>query len=444
MDVLSRGSSGSKPGQDGFTLAELLVAMLLIGIVFAGAASALINLTRASLNNERRVQATALAMELHEAFQAMPWGDAVMYDEEVAALSDFVELETLDGSSTWNGDPLATISESCDNAERGCEWLDIVTVDGRDYEIYRVITWVDRAAGSEEAIKRLITIVRWDVFGRSVEQRLDSERAGTFIDLGIDPEATPTFDVVPSSVQVDADGHIEMPFRLDAVFPSEMSPMVQNVQATLATEDGTTITVGLTPVLLAETVRRYTFTPPYTDDDGTEVSFPVGTQLVELSYAYDGQDQAMDTPLTFVGPTPPEDGDDLAPGAYGGTIDSAIATRALVDVRRVGNSGAYRLCQDLTVQAFTSGVVPENGDTVNALFNPTTGPTDVRLDHQGSGTYRHTWAAGSPSPWQPTAGVQITETFRISARDGLSTPAQESNVKDVVVDFRLTEGNQCP
>jgi len=442
VDVVSRGSHDRNADQGGFTLAELLVAMLIIGIVFAGAASALINLTKASVNNERRVQATALAMELHEAFQAMPWGDAVLYEEEVAALSGLAEMS--EDGATWNDSPIVTIDESCSNAERGCEWLDAVTVDGRDYRVQRVITWAERAAGSDEAIKRFTTIVRWDVLGRPVKQRLDSERAGTFIDLGIDPEATPTFDVVPSSVQVDADGHIEMSFRLDAVFPSQMSPLVQEVRATLKTEGGSTITVDLKPVLLAETVRRYTFTPPYTDDSGEEVSFPIGTQLVALSYVYDGQPQDMDTPLTFVAPTAPDDGDDTSNGLYAGTIDSATATSPLVDVRRIGNSSNYELCQPLTIQASTTGVTETNGDTVNALFNPTTGPTDVRLGHQGSGLYTHTWAAGSASPWQPLPDVQIEETFRISARDGLSTPAQESNVKDVVVKFRLTGGNQCP
>jgi len=440
VDVVSRGRHDRNADQGGFTLAELLVAMLIIGILFAGAASALINLTRASLNNERRVQATALAMELHEAFQAMPWGDAVLYEEEAAALSGLDEIG--EDGTTWNGSALVTIDESCSNAERGCEWLDIVTVDGRDYQVQRVITWAERAASSDEAIKRFTTIVRWDVLGRSVEQRLDSERAGTFIDLGIDPEATPTFDVVPSSVQLDTDGHIEMSFRLDAVFPSQMSPQVNNVQATLQTDGGPSITVDLKPVLLAETVRRYTFTPPYTDDSGVEVSFPVGTQLVTLSYSYEGQTQEMDTPLTFVGP--PEGGDDPTPGDYTGTIDSATATPTLVDVRPVGNSGEYRLCQSLKIQAFTTDVDAANGDTVSALFNPTTGPTDVRLEDNGSGLYSHTWAAGSTSPWQPPAGVLITETFRISARDGLSTPAQESNVADVEVNFRLTEGNKCP
>jgi type II secretory pathway pseudopilin PulG len=63
----------------------MLVAMLILGVLFAGAAGALISFSQASVNNERRVQSTALLNRLHEELQALHWDNAVLYDEELAA-----------------------------------------------------------------------------------------------------------------------------------------------------------------------------------------------------------------------------------------------------------------------------------------------------------------------------------------------------------------------
>lgn len=443
MGVGTVGGSTRRSGEGAFTLAEMLVALLLVGIVFAGAASALINLSRASVSNERRVQATALMTELHESFQAMPWEAALMYPEEVDELSALDGYAVVDGTPTYEGQPIALFDGDCDPAE-ACRWEEIphpfetVTVDGRGYEVFRIITEVDRAGGSSEAIRRLTTLVRFEALGRWVDQQIDSERAATSEELGLPPEGGPSFNIAPSTVPIDADGLLLASVRLDAVFPPEMSTSVQNITATLEASGGALVLDEFQPVLLAEMVRRYTLEGDL-EQGGSPVAFSPGTQNVGWSYEYGGEVFTATTPVTF-------EHDPLAPpSGFDGQIDAVELVAGPLRVARQGggNSKSYTLCDPLTVSVYASNVDPDQGDQVRAEYTPDDGSaTSVELVPQGAGRFAHTFAAGTPSHWWPSdAGT--TEVFVISARGG-GDPPPTSPAEELTVDFQLLEGNNCP
>ena len=423
----------------------MLVALLLVGIIFAAAASALINLSRASVANERRVQATALMTELHESFQAMSWDAALLYPEEVDQLDPLDEYDVVDGAPSFEGQPIALFDGDCDPSEE-CRWdevprpFEIVTVDGRDYEVYRIVTEVDRAGTSEAEIKRLTTFVRFSVLGRWVEQQLDSERAATSAEIGLPPDGGPSFNIIPSTVPIDADGRHTASVRLDAVFPSAMSPSVQNVTATLQTKTGELVLDDFEPVLLAEMVRRYVLAVGHVEA-GIPVEFPTGTQNVVWTYEYQSQGFTATTPLTF-------EHDPLAgPSDFDGRIDSVIPTAGPIRVARQGGGSStnYSLCDDLTVGVFASNVEQEDGDQVRAEYTPDDGSaTSVELLPKGGGLYSHTFAAGSPSHWWPPQNGTTTEVFVISARGGLETPPPNSPSMELTVQFQLLGGNKCP
>lgn len=440
MGVGTVGAGARRSDEGAFTLTEMLVALLLLGVIFSAGASALINLSRASVSNERRVQATALMTELHESFQAMPWEAALLYPEEVDELSALDGYDLVDGTPTYEGQPIALFDGDCDPADL-CRWeeinrpFEIVTVDGRDYEVFRVVTEVDRAGGSD-GIRRLTTLVRFESLGRWVDQQIDSERAATSTELGLPPEGGPSFNIVPSTVPIDADGSLLASVRFDAVFPPEMSTLVQNVAATLETDGGALVLDDFQPVLLAEIVRRYTL------ETGAPATFTPGTQNVVWAYDYAGETFTATTPLTF-------DHDPLAaPSTFDGQIDTVeLVAGPLRVVRQGGGSSTnYTLCDPLTVAVNASNVDPDQNDQVRAEYTPDDGPaTSVELLPQGADRFAHTFKAGAPSHWWPPSETEnTTEVFVISARGGVETPAPISEPKELTVEFQLLGVSECP
>ena len=416
----------------GLTLAEMLVAMVIIGVLFAGAAAALINLSAVSVNNERRVQATAMMTEIHERFQSLPWGEAVLYEEEIGDLAEVGDLDA--DALEWNDLQLATIESDCDLDEAGCRLevipraKETVELDGREYRIYRIVTWADTASGAEEVVKRLTTIVEWDVMGRTLTEQLDSERAALSDDLGIDPTMTVAFDPLPSSVPLDDEERNAEGFRFDAVFPSEITNHVADVEATFPTLDGD-VTVDLSQIALNPKIHRA--------EIGTgDHRFEEGTQLVELTYWHDGETHTLDSPITFV----PHDEVEPPDEDFEARVNSVHRNRSEVLIGQQGNSGKWQFCEDLRISANVSDL--EDGDHVRAFFNAA-GSDSVPFSHDSGATWHRVWREGDDSPWVPsTNSPGMEDTFRIFVRGGTGTPAPESNVREISVTFRrATAGN---
>jgi prepilin-type N-terminal cleavage/methylation domain-containing protein len=199
----------------GVTLIELLIAMLLLGVILSAAASSLIQFGRTGADNERRVQATALITRLHEELQALPWQDAVLYEDDVQALFDdgfdgLTEGVAPDGGPEWKFDGLDLVTiDGPGVAARRDDVPLLVTpmeIDNRDYDVIRFVTWGNRAAG----IKRFTTVVNWRVYDKDYEERFISERAATAAEAG-DPELPRVvqFDVGPPTVQLVDNGLLE-------------------------------------------------------------------------------------------------------------------------------------------------------------------------------------------------------------------------------------------
>jgi hypothetical protein len=185
------------------SLVEVLVAILLLGVILSASASSLIQFSRTAADNERRVQATALLNRLHEEMQALPWVDAVLYEDELvellAAFEDETEGEEWTGTSALEGLEFDGLTWSFEGEEvvvlpgpgtdgRRTEVPSVyepegIVVDGRNYEVVRLITWNQR----DPEIKRFTTIVRWRLYNRVYEERYFSLRAATASEAG-DPE----------------------------------------------------------------------------------------------------------------------------------------------------------------------------------------------------------------------------------------------------------------
>lgn len=191
------------------TLVEVLVAILLLGVILTATASSLIQFGQMAADNERRVQATALMNRLHEELQALPWRDAVVYEDDLQdLLADALPGLTNDDVWRFEGDEVAFIDGPDASGRRAGvpEPAFSMSIDEREYDVLQLVTWSDPVAG----VKRFTTVVSWSLYGRSYEERFVSERAATSLEAG-DPERPRViqFDVGPSPMLLEDVGEFQ-------------------------------------------------------------------------------------------------------------------------------------------------------------------------------------------------------------------------------------------
>jgi prepilin-type N-terminal cleavage/methylation domain-containing protein len=430
--------------QHGLTLIEMMVALAVLAIILSAAAGSLINFGRSSVNSERRVQATSLANELHERLQAKPWDDAVVYE------GDVLDLAGVDGydpgpPATFEGEEIVSIDAGCSLADPGCrdddipkvllEPADVADSDPllaellEDYDaVYQVVTWAERPGVSDDTIKRFTTIVQWTVLGRSVEARVQSDRAASSIDLSPIPEPTVEVTFTPSTVfleDISAAGDPAFWVTLsdvviDAVFPEDDALTVVDgtVIARFELADGTELEVNLTRI--TPRVFRGVLA------EGSGPFVPDVTQPIVVDWIQGGGPGDTTSPLSFA--EEPEDGGTGSP-----SVGAVTLAPTQVYFGRIGGSGqADRLCDDLTITVPVTGADPDGA--VIGLFNADGGeargldPVGA-IDPMGTTTFTLTLLEGSQSPWT----VSTTDEFRVFAQDSTGI-----NVDGPVISNTLT------
>ena len=173
---------------DGFTLVELLIALFIIGLTFAALLSVVLASFGAIRNNEARVRATALSNELIEELVATPWGSLGLYENEAPATTFTVDGEEED--VVLFPEPEAPEDRDDQVPFPVQEGADAIDRDGRSYDVQRWITWVeDEDTGNNQALKRLVVIVSWELGGTPRTMRMESLRAplpGEMLDLTVE------------------------------------------------------------------------------------------------------------------------------------------------------------------------------------------------------------------------------------------------------------------
>lgn len=175
--------------EDGLTLIELMMAILLIGIILAALGGSIITSLRAAASNQREVRATALHNEVIERFQGMDW--------------DAVGLALEGGEHPWD-DGVGTCANGADPSGKGGDKKDdclqdqdpdavVVTSNDPDlapeeteergegdvtYTIETHVVFVDRDGDSTPDTKRIVTYISWpDVDGSIRVTDVSAERA---------------------------------------------------------------------------------------------------------------------------------------------------------------------------------------------------------------------------------------------------------------------------
>jgi prepilin-type N-terminal cleavage/methylation domain-containing protein len=421
--VSTTGSARERLGDDaGLTLIEMMVSMFLLAIILAAAAGSLISFSRASADNERRVQATAMTTRLHEELQSRPWVDAVLFEDELASLSS-IGVDASAGS--FEGQDLVTIEGSgCAVGDDDCRGEVIprasqtITVDGRDYEVLRVISWIEPEGAAAEEVKRFTTVVRWESLGRTLEERLDSTRAPT---PGEDPAVTPPgvqFIVAPQEVALTETGRNVDPISFDVDF--EGLGVITGAKV-LFRHAGLASTVPPAELALTRdgTSQRFTGLLPaeaHTWSAGALTFQVVGNPGVNQISA--------SAAVTFVLP------EDASTNPGQPVVTQVTALPGSTVVGRHSNTFP-RLCNEVVVEARVDGL--GTGATVTASYKPdssssvTMSPVSTPIS-SSSALFRATFPRHSNSPWTPSAGAPETEVFLVVAtHEGRSSVARASN-----------------
>ena len=180
----NRPAARGSAGDDGVTIVELMIALFVVMIVFAGLAATLVSSFSSIRNSEARVRAVALGNELVEEMATVPWNQLGMRIDDPDTDPDPEELD---------GELVVWLADSMNPAVAHPGDQQPITRDGREYQVERWVTLVDE--DDQPALKRMVVIVTWDVDGRESTIRTEGLRA---------PEPDELFDLDIISFEVEA------------------------------------------------------------------------------------------------------------------------------------------------------------------------------------------------------------------------------------------------
>ena len=249
--------------EHGFTLVEMMVAVMLLGIILAAMASVIITSLTAVQRDEYRVRATQLGQEELERLRALEW-DCVAFDP-----GDSDYIATYNGNETVDLDPAACSDPSIAPDPSPT----VITVDGIDYTVVPHVYWIDDpeddpATGSDPAphdFKEFHVAVSWTLRGTNYSYENTTTRV-------------PTVEEVPLEAASAAAGF--------EIVSAEVDPVLVNTSSADGTDQPITVTVETS---LEATIVTLTVAPPSTygavnlsdiSGDGTrwQVTIPAGNK----------------------------------------------------------------------------------------------------------------------------------------------------------------------
>jgi prepilin-type N-terminal cleavage/methylation domain-containing protein len=211
-----------KRDDDGFTLVETMVALVVISIVFAALAGFLVTSIKAQASNERRVRATQVGNQAVEDLRALPWEVLGFY------ATDAGYAATVNGSETVTLDPPAS---GVRDSRAPLPGLQEVTANGVKYKRTLDILWYDDAgdgigAADNDADVHDAKLVRarlsWQVGTATKTLNVEGLRAPTADEvtprgLGVvSPFQVQQFNATPATMALTSTGRTTAPivFRL--------------------------------------------------------------------------------------------------------------------------------------------------------------------------------------------------------------------------------------
>jgi len=196
---------------DGFTIVESLVTMMLVVIIFTGATASIASTLDVLEINRRFAQATGLGNAVIEEARDLRFDDLIMSDSDSTVAAD--PLITGTGELVFDpdgGDSLAAeklvISASGGTIDPHTATR---TIDNTDYTVHRYVTWVDDTTqgGPDDDYKRYTAVITWDIGGRTY-----TYQTSTFFSAARRGLPTPSFDIIPETQSATAEPDAQVVF----------------------------------------------------------------------------------------------------------------------------------------------------------------------------------------------------------------------------------------
>jgi prepilin-type N-terminal cleavage/methylation domain-containing protein len=193
--------TGRLDDDQGLTLVEMMVAVLLLGVILSAMASVITTSLTAVQRDEHRVRATQLGQQELESLRALEW-DCVAFDT-----SDPDYVATFNGNTTVAVDP----AECSNPASVPDPSPRVVTVDAIDYTVVPHVYWIDdpedgtAAAGNDsqpEDYKEFHVEVTWTLRGTNYSYENTTTRVPTVQEVPLEAAFAPApFEI--TSLQID-------------------------------------------------------------------------------------------------------------------------------------------------------------------------------------------------------------------------------------------------
>jgi prepilin-type N-terminal cleavage/methylation domain-containing protein len=164
---------------DGFTLVEVVIALVVLGIASAGLMTALVSGVTATRLDEARTRASQIAAQQIEDLRTVKWSQLGVYADEP-------------GYTTFHGGEsvvtLGAVKPANAPADLPKIHMTPVTIEGRDYYVDTWVTWYGSSTttpndGSTYAQKRLSVDVMYTIGGRSFTYHAEGLRAPTPMEM---------------------------------------------------------------------------------------------------------------------------------------------------------------------------------------------------------------------------------------------------------------------
>jgi prepilin-type N-terminal cleavage/methylation domain-containing protein len=248
MGTVLRWRATRSPADEGFTLVEVLAAIVVLAIAFAALAAALVSGMVATSRASQNTEAKQIAAKQIESLHSVKWALLGLYQDEVGSAW---------GSGVHNGESVVKLASTTPSPRPADVPSPTKVVSGHSGKQYTVTTWVTWAGssvaspndGTTYAKKRLWVDVSYTPRGGSARTvHVEDYRAPTPLEM-LPPADAPIIPITlanpvftPSGQQLDASNKL---VSAESILV-DTTTVGTDVTAVVTQSDGTPITIALT------------------------------------------------------------------------------------------------------------------------------------------------------------------------------------------------------
>lgn len=431
--------------EDGISLVEVLVAILVLGLIMGAMAQTLVGSLQSAQAQERQVHATSLTRQLVEEARGLPWPKLGLCEDDIPAVFPGGTYDYADGSSEVLV-PISMQDEICAGVgDPPLQPRTTIERNGVAYTVTTVVTWHDDpldndASGNDadpEDLKRILVRADWEIRGQPRSTIIESFVAEDAYAPPLVAEVLHEGGVNYTYLNAyDGDGTNDGLTQTPVVLRVTAAVPQSGVEVTWTNADGSTVTRGLG----SADKLVWTHTIPPGDTDFTANRLSNGETVFEFT--------AREAATARVGNT-------FARGLF--LIEpSGVGVR---DERLIGADGVQvssvrvasgQTCGPYTLSIFVDGLL--RSDFVTAVWTDGLGQQEMRAGEEDSTRMGATFSATLPISPLPAGGgtppASVTVSFFLQrVGDGLTLGKEPSTADTSSWDpnepFAVTEVASC-